>query len=49
MMLLGALAGGLLVLHVSVAATLVLALALSSSVGLAAHAVSRSDAVWTHA
>jgi uncharacterized membrane protein YoaK (UPF0700 family) len=49
MMLLGALAGGLLVLHVSVAATLALALALSSAVGLAAHAVSRSDAVWTHA
>jgi hypothetical protein len=49
MMLLGALAGGLLVLHVSVAATLALALALSSGVGLAAHAVSRSDAVWARA
>jgi Protein of unknown function (DUF1275) len=51
MMLLGALTGGLLALHVSVAATLALALALalSSGVGLAAHAVSRSDAVWTHA
>ncbi len=49
MMLLGALAGGLLALHVSVAATLALALALSSGVGLAAHAVSRSDAAWTRA
>ncbi len=49
MMLLGAFVGGLLALHVSVAATLALALALSSAVGLAAHAASRSDAAWTRA
>jgi uncharacterized membrane protein YoaK (UPF0700 family) len=48
MMLLGALVGAALALHVSVAATLALALALSTVVGLAANAVSSSDAVWTH-
>ncbi len=47
MMLLGAIVGALLALEVSVAATLALALALSSGVGLAAQAVSRSDAAWT--
>ncbi len=48
MMLLGALAGAALALRVSVAATLALALALSFGVALAAHAVSRSTAAWTH-
>jgi uncharacterized membrane protein YoaK (UPF0700 family) len=48
MMLLGALVGALLALHVSVAAALALALGLSFAVALAAHAVSRSTAAWTH-
>jgi uncharacterized membrane protein YoaK (UPF0700 family) len=46
-MLLGALLGGVLVLHVSIAAPIAVALALSLLVGLAAHAVSRSNAAWT--
>ncbi len=46
-MLTGALAGALLVLHVSVAASLALALALVSTVGLAVHLASRSNAAWT--
>ncbi len=46
-MLLGALAGGLLTLHVSVAATLAVALALGGSLALAAHVLSRSTAAWT--
>jgi uncharacterized membrane protein YoaK (UPF0700 family) len=46
-MLLGAVAGGLLALHVSVAATLALALALGGALALAASALSRSTAVWT--
>jgi uncharacterized membrane protein YoaK (UPF0700 family) len=47
-MLLGALLGGLLVLHVSVAAALGLALALVSATGLAVHLLSRSNDAWTH-
>ncbi len=47
MMLLGALTGGLLALHVAVAVALALALALSLGVALAANAVSRSTASWT--
>jgi len=43
-MLIGALAGGLLVLHVSVPAALGLAAVLSGGVALAAHAVSRGAA-----
>jgi uncharacterized membrane protein YoaK (UPF0700 family) len=46
-MLLGALAGGLLVLHVSVAAALAVALAVAGAILLAAHALSSSEAVWT--
>jgi len=46
-MLIGALTGGLLTLHVSVAATLALALALGSCLALAAHVLSRSTASWT--
>jgi uncharacterized membrane protein YoaK (UPF0700 family) len=45
-MLLGALAGGLLVLHVSVAASLGLAGALVLGIGLAVHVLSRPDAAW---
>jgi uncharacterized membrane protein YoaK (UPF0700 family) len=45
-MLLGALAGGLLVLHVSVAAALVLATVLVLAVSLTAHLLSRSPAPW---
>ncbi len=45
-MLLGALAGGLLVLHVSVAASLALAGALVLGIGLAVHLLSRPDAAW---
>jgi uncharacterized membrane protein YoaK (UPF0700 family) len=46
-MLIGALAGGLLTLHVSVAATLALALAIGSGLALAANSLSASSAEWT--
>jgi uncharacterized membrane protein YoaK (UPF0700 family) len=46
-MLAGALTGGLLVLNVSVASALAVALGLVLAVGLAAHLGSRSDAAWT--
>ena len=46
-MLLGALLGGLLVLHVSIALPLAVALALVASTGLAVHLLSRSRADWT--
>jgi uncharacterized membrane protein YoaK (UPF0700 family) len=46
-MLLGALIGATLSLHVAVATALALALALACAVGLAAHARSSSDAPWT--
>ncbi len=46
-MLLGALAGGLLALDVSVAAALALASAIVLAVALAAHVLSRSAALWT--
>jgi uncharacterized membrane protein YoaK (UPF0700 family) len=46
-MLLGALSGGLLVLHVSVAATLAVALVVAAAIVLAAQALSSSDAAWT--
>jgi uncharacterized membrane protein YoaK (UPF0700 family) len=46
-MLIGALAGGLLTLHVSVAATLALALAIGSGLALAANNLSASSAEWT--
>jgi len=45
--LIGALAGGLLTLHVSIAATLALALAIGSALALAAHVLSGSTAAWT--
>jgi uncharacterized membrane protein YoaK (UPF0700 family) len=45
-MLLGALAGGALVLHVSIAAALGGAGAIVLGVGLAVHALSRPDATW---
>lgn len=46
-MLIGATAGGLLTLHVSIAATLALALALGAALALAAHVLSHSSALWT--
>jgi uncharacterized membrane protein YoaK (UPF0700 family) len=46
-MLVGAVAGGLLTLHVSIAATLAVALALGVALALAAHELSRSTAEWT--
>ena len=46
-MLAGAAIGGLLVLNVSVASTLAVALTLVLAIGLAAHLVSGSDAEWT--
>jgi uncharacterized membrane protein YoaK (UPF0700 family) len=46
-MLAGALAGGLLVLNVSIASAIALALGLVLAVGLAAHLASGSDAAWT--
>jgi uncharacterized membrane protein YoaK (UPF0700 family) len=48
-MLLGAVTGGLLVLHVSVAAALALAGAIVLAVGLAIHLLSRSGGVWVRA
>jgi uncharacterized membrane protein YoaK (UPF0700 family) len=48
-MLLGALTGGLLVLHVAIAAALATAAAIVLAVGLAVHALSRSDAAWIRA
>jgi len=45
-MLAGAVAGGLLVLHVSIAAALALAGAVVLAVGLAVHLLSRSSAPW---
>jgi uncharacterized membrane protein YoaK (UPF0700 family) len=48
-MLLGALAGGLLALHVSVAAALVLAVVLVLAVGFAARVLSRKPAPWIEA
>jgi uncharacterized membrane protein YoaK (UPF0700 family) len=48
-MLLGALTGGLLALHVSVAAALAVAGAIVCAVGLAVHVASRSGGAWTHA
>jgi uncharacterized membrane protein YoaK (UPF0700 family) len=46
-MALGALAGALLALEVSIPAALALALALACAVALAAHAASRGDPAWT--
>jgi len=48
-MLLGALTGGLLALHASVAAALAVAGAVVSAVGLAVHVVSRPGAAWIRA
>jgi uncharacterized membrane protein YoaK (UPF0700 family) len=48
-MLLGALAGGVLVLDVSLAAPLAVAFALSTAVAVASHVVSRSNGAWTRA
>ncbi len=48
-MLLGALAGGLLALNVSVAAALAVALAIVLTVGLIVRVVSRHDAAWVRA
>ncbi len=48
-MLLGALAGALLVLHVSIAASLVAASAIVLAVGVAVHLLSRADAPWIKA
>jgi uncharacterized membrane protein YoaK (UPF0700 family) len=45
-MLLGALAGGLLALHVSVAAAVAVAVAIVCAVGLAVHVASRSAGAW---
>lgn len=46
-MLGGALVGALLVLNVSIVASIAVAFGLVSAVGLIAHAVSRTDAAWT--
>lgn len=46
-MLLGALAGGLMVLHVSVAAALALAGAIVLAAGLVVHSLSSTEAAWT--
>jgi uncharacterized membrane protein YoaK (UPF0700 family) len=48
-MLLGALTGGLLALHVSVASALLVASAIVLVVGVAVHLASRADGVWTRA
>jgi uncharacterized membrane protein YoaK (UPF0700 family) len=46
-MLLGALSGGLLALHVSVSSALAVAAAIVLGVGIAVHRASRADAPWT--
>jgi len=46
-MLAGAVTGGLLVLNVSIASAIAVALGLVLAVGLAVHVASRSDAAWT--
>jgi uncharacterized membrane protein YoaK (UPF0700 family) len=46
-MLIGATCGGLLTLHVAIAATLAVALVLGSGLALAAHKLSHSTAAWT--
>jgi hypothetical protein len=43
----GALSGGLLILHVGVAAALAFGLAIIVGVAIAAHVVSRTPASWT--
>jgi uncharacterized membrane protein YoaK (UPF0700 family) len=48
-MLLGALAGGLLVLHVSIASALALAAAIALVTAFVIHALSRADAPWIRA
>jgi len=48
-MLLGALCGGLLVLHVSVAAALALALAVTAPIAIAAHVLSAGSPPWSSA
>jgi uncharacterized membrane protein YoaK (UPF0700 family) len=48
-MLLGAFAGGLLALHVSVAAPLGVAVGMVASTALAVHILSRTNAAWTRA
>jgi hypothetical protein len=48
-MLLGALTGGLLALHVSVAAALAVAGAAVLAVGVAVNVLSRSNAAWVRA
>jgi uncharacterized membrane protein YoaK (UPF0700 family) len=48
-MLLGALTGGLLALHVSVASALAVAAVIVLAVGVAVHVASRADAAWTRA
>jgi uncharacterized membrane protein YoaK (UPF0700 family) len=48
-MLLGAVTGGLLVVHVTIAAALAVAAAIVVAVGLAVHVVARPDAPWIRA
>jgi uncharacterized membrane protein YoaK (UPF0700 family) len=48
-MLLGALTGGLLVLHVTIAAAVAVAGAIVLTVALAVHALSRTQSDWTRA
>ena len=48
-MLLGALTGGLLVLHVTIAAALAVAAAIVLTVALAVHGLSRTQSDWTRA
>jgi uncharacterized membrane protein YoaK (UPF0700 family) len=48
-MLLGAITGGLLVIHVAIAAAVAAAVAIVLAVGLTVHRLSRSDGTWTRA
>ncbi len=48
-MLLGALVGGVLILHVSIAVPLVIALIVTASITVATHLFSRGDPAWVHA
>jgi uncharacterized membrane protein YoaK (UPF0700 family) len=48
-MLLGALVGGVLILHVSIAVPLVIAAIVTASIAVATHLLSRSEPAWVHA
>jgi hypothetical protein len=48
-MLLGALVGGVLILHMAIAVPLVIALIITASIAVATYLLSRGDPAWVHA